>query len=169
MEGESSSSSTYEVLYFKGKNKVHKSKGVSKMDGCLVLDSKTCMVKLYEESGSRPIHSSTNTEIAKRAFSVEEEVNLAQYQVEIVSVMSTTTTTAKKGNPTSKPVARMSDSNQTAKLIRKPLSLANRKPTTITNRPKSLFKKSDTTILLSTAGRIADHQRSQREVRQQTM
>jgi SNF2 family DNA or RNA helicase len=142
-ERRSSCCTTYEVLYFKRKNKVHKSKGVSKMDGRMVLDSKTCVVKLYEESGSRPIHSSTNSEIAKRSFSVDEEVNLAQYQVGIVSIVSTASAT--KGNPNSKPApARMSAGDNQAKLVRKPLSLANRKP--ITNRPKSLFKKSGSAV-----------------------
>lgn len=144
MEEGGGGSNTYEVLYFKRKNKVHKSKGVSKMDGRLVLDTKKCIVKLYEEGGTRPIHSSTNSEIARRSFGVDEELNLAQYQVEIVSVASTAEASTSKSASSSssafagtKSTVTKSTISNSSKLVRKPLSLSNRKPMT---RPTSLFK-----------------------------
>ena len=84
----------YDVLYFKRKNKVHKSKGVSKLDGRLVIQDG--FAKLYEGATSMhnsnskqqtPIHSLRNAEISKRVFQVDEEVALGQYSVEIVSVV----------------------------------------------------------------------------------
>ena len=78
---------TYEVLYFKRKNKVHKSKGVSKVDGRLVTHDG--FVQLYEgDTTKQPIHTSKNADIANSDFQVDDHISLGQYSVEIVAVVS---------------------------------------------------------------------------------
>lgn len=80
---------TYEVLFFKRKNKVHKSKGVSKVDGLLVTNDG--FVNLYEGDNTtkHPIHVSKNAEIANAGFHVDDQLSLGQYSVEIVAVVNT--------------------------------------------------------------------------------
>ena len=78
---------TYEVLFFKRKNKVHKSKGVSKVDGRLVTHDG--FVKLYDgDTTKQPIHASKNAEIANSDFQVDDQVSLGHYSVEIVAVVT---------------------------------------------------------------------------------
>ena len=126
----------YEVLYFKRKNKVHNSKGVSKVDGRLVV--KDGFVKLYEGSAGnndtkqqQPIHSLRNADIAKRVFQEDEEVTLGQYSVEIVSAMHlhVAKESTEKPGATSMFVQK-SMSNIRARPVTKPNVLTSRKPAT---------------------------------------
>ena len=75
---------TYTVLYYKRKNKVHKSKGVSKKDGILTTDKKSLIVSLMDDGNQvfRGIHR----EIAsKTSLQVDDIIVLGSYEVEILS------------------------------------------------------------------------------------
>jgi len=83
---------SYEVLYYKRKNKVHKSKGVSKMDGRLTISpAPSCIVQLVSDDGKEKIYSGVQRDVAKQAtdgLNVDDTVVLGQYEVQIVSVLS---------------------------------------------------------------------------------
>ena len=89
-----SSSRSYQVLYYKRKNKVHKSKGVSKCDGHLtVAPAPSFLVTLVEDEGKSKVYSGIQRDVAKQAFgelSLQEDdiVVLGQYEVQIVSLLS---------------------------------------------------------------------------------
>jgi hypothetical protein len=76
--------SEYEVLYFKRKNKVHKGKGVSKLDGILVLENGHA--KLYDgcSTGQPPFYSSYSSLNFNREIQVDEELDFGVYHVEVV-------------------------------------------------------------------------------------
>jgi hypothetical protein len=94
-------SRSYEVLYYKRTNKVHKSKGVAKFDGSLqVSPPPSCVVLLLEEDGAnKPVFSGIQRDISKRAFGINESpslqvddvVALGQYECQIVSLLFSTT------------------------------------------------------------------------------
>ncbi|KAL3896801.1 MAG: hypothetical protein SGARI_007074, partial [Bacillariaceae sp.] len=78
---------TYTVLYYKRKNKVHKSKGVSKMDGTLTVRSPPkAGAVLKDDVGSVIFQSSTSSDFARKGDLVDETVSLGGYEVEILSV-----------------------------------------------------------------------------------
>ncbi|GKY98552.1 hypothetical protein MPSEU_000812000 [Mayamaea pseudoterrestris] len=87
----SSEAIQYEVLYYKRTNKVHKSKGVSKSDGILIIDSALQKVTLLQEtdgssnaSGTMNIASSSNKDIVKRDLQEDDTIVLGAYEVQIV-------------------------------------------------------------------------------------
>lgn len=93
---------SYEVLYYKRTNKVHKSKGVAKFDGSLqVSPPPSCVVLLLDETdgANKPVFSGTQREISKRAFGINESptlqiddvLALGQYECQIVSLLFSTT------------------------------------------------------------------------------
>lgn len=108
---------SYQVLFYKRTNKVHKSKGVAKFDGSLqVAHPPSCVVQLLEDNGAKnPVFSGIQRDIAKRAFGINESptlqpddvVTLGQYECQIVSLLSSathdTTSTASTMN-VSKPI-----------------------------------------------------------------
>jgi SNF2 family DNA or RNA helicase len=104
--------SKYEILYFKRKNKVHKGKGVSKLDGLLVVEKGH--VKLYEGSNTDqpPFYSSYSRVNFNREFQVDEELDFGIYHAEVVRIIDKEKSTEK--DPT---VVPKSLSNS----IRKPL------------------------------------------------
>jgi hypothetical protein len=127
---------TYEVLFFKRKNKVHKSKGVSKVDG-LLLVTHDGFVNLYEGDNitKQPIHASKNVDIANSDFQVDQQLSLGQYSVEIVALVNKDTeaainVAAAKQRPTAK-----------SALPRKALSTINRLPQE--KKQKSLSAKTE--------------------------
>lgn len=77
----------YQVLYYRRTNKVHKSKGVSKIDGILTLDGSTT-VALRNEDDDKLVVSKTSPEIARRALEDDETIVLGGYEVHIVSCRS---------------------------------------------------------------------------------
>jgi hypothetical protein len=98
-------SHSYEVLYYKRKNKVHKQKGVAKMDGILLVAPKpSCVVTLSDgvlnnDDKKQPtVFSGIHRDISSRAFDTEEPlqvddiVSLGQYDCEIVNVLMNPTT-----------------------------------------------------------------------------
>jgi hypothetical protein len=86
----SSDNECFDVLFYKSKNKVHKSKGVSKMDGQLKVTSMNIILM----EGESTIFRGRNPELSKRVL-VEQEnvvdatVVVGQYQVEILSKKDT--------------------------------------------------------------------------------
>eukprot|EP00980_Cylindrotheca_fusiformis_P002143 scaffold481_cov208-Cylindrotheca_fusiformis.AAC.9 len=77
--------SSYTVLYYKRKAKVHKAKGVSKKDGELtILPPPKGRITLKD--GNLVVFQGTLSEIVKRANTLQEEdiLNLGAYEVEIV-------------------------------------------------------------------------------------
>lgn len=90
----------YEVLYYKRKNKVHKSKGVTKTDGRLKVCAKKHQIVLLEQRGggkhengnnssssNSVVHSCINKELVTkcRALNNEDTIVLGGYEVEILS------------------------------------------------------------------------------------
>lgn len=91
----------YQVLYYKRSNKVHKSKGVAKMDGRLsIAPPPKCVVTLSEDDGSsnKTVLSGIYRDVSKRAFSDNDETKLEEdstvivghYECEIMSCLSGT-------------------------------------------------------------------------------
>lgn len=76
----------FNVLYYKRKNKVHKSKGVSKMDGILKFHGP--MVGLTTTEGVVIVAPRRETELAKHKYQEDDILNLGPYEVEIVSSSS---------------------------------------------------------------------------------
>jgi DNA repair and recombination RAD54-like protein len=102
-------SSSYSVLYYKRKNnKVHKSKGVSKMDGVLtVLPPPKSLVILKDGNLTIFSKSQSPNDIAKkRDLEIDEVVVLGAYEVEIISRDDTTSeaSTAAAAAASNKPV-----------------------------------------------------------------
>jgi DNA repair and recombination RAD54-like protein len=101
---------SYEVLYYKRKNKVHTSKGVCKLDGILVVDPGTGKMILKAKTNDNKnddtdammesntkrqqqhtsvITSVVNKEIAKKTFQEDETIVLGGYEVQIGDVAAT--------------------------------------------------------------------------------
>ena len=79
---------SYEVLYYKRKNKVHKSKGVSKMDGRLTVSpAPSCIVQLTDD-GNDKVYSGIQREVAKQNLQVDDTVVVGQYEVQIVRILN---------------------------------------------------------------------------------
>ena len=108
---------SYQVLFYKRTNKVHKSKGVAKFDGSLrVAPPPSCVVQLREDDGAKnPIFSGIQRDIARRAFGINESpklqpddlVVLGQYECQIVNILSSAThdtTSTVSSNTESKPI-----------------------------------------------------------------
>ena len=107
---------SYQVLFYKRTNKVHKSKGVVKFDGSLrVAPPPSCVVQLMEDDGAKnPVFSGIQRDIAKRAFGINElpmlqpdnMVVLGQYECQIVNILSSAThdTTDIANSSGSKPI-----------------------------------------------------------------
>ena len=86
---------TYTVLYYKRKNKVHKSKGVSKLDGTLMIAGVgvSCSVTLTSEDTDEVIYrggfrGGTDREKEGKIpniFDVDEIITVGGYEVEILS------------------------------------------------------------------------------------
>jgi hypothetical protein len=82
----SSDNECFDVLFYKCKNKVHKSKGVSKMDGQLKVTSTNIILM----EGESTIFRGRNPELSKRVLVeqdnvVDATVMVGQYQVEILN------------------------------------------------------------------------------------
>ncbi|KAL3912282.1 MAG: hypothetical protein SGILL_006944 [Bacillariaceae sp.] len=81
---------SYTVLYYKRKNKVHKSKGVSKMDGTLTIRPPPKSVAVLKTDTANVIfQSGVSTELAKKGSSLQlinETIALGGYEVEILAV-----------------------------------------------------------------------------------
>ena len=89
---------SYTVLYYKRKNKVHKSKGVSKKDGVLtVVPPPKATVVL--QGGNQTVFKGIQREIAKRILQVDDIVVLGSYEVEILSRDTAVSSTTIKGKP----------------------------------------------------------------------
>jgi len=78
----------YTVLYYKRKNKVHKSKGVSKLDGTLTVGSSSSLSVILQSADTRAIvyrgglrSSENNT----ATFEIDETIQVGPYEVEILS------------------------------------------------------------------------------------
>lgn len=81
---------SYEVLYYKRKaNKVHKSKGVSKMDGILKI-LRPPQSKVVLKDGENTVYHSIQPDIAKRADSLKDEevLILGAYEVEVIEMLN---------------------------------------------------------------------------------
>ncbi|KAG7361602.1 SNF2-related protein [Nitzschia inconspicua] len=81
---------TYTILFYKRKNKVHKSKGVSKMDGTLTIQPPPKTTAILKADGNSVIwHGSIATDLAQMGASlqlVDETISLGLYDVEVLSV-----------------------------------------------------------------------------------
>lgn len=88
----------YTVLYYKSKNKVHKSKGVSKMDGTLAIQETKSLVVLKADDGDSVVWQGTfNAELAQKEASQElldKVISIGPYEVEILSVVGNANTSA---------------------------------------------------------------------------
>jgi hypothetical protein len=139
---------SYQVLYYKRKNKVHQNKGVAKMDGRLIVSEKS--VKLYGESSSKaPIFSSLQQ---FDTLSVDVELTLGHFQVEIVAMEGNKEVLLPK--PTETGCVLLKKNSTTSLLRRKPLvplqttslSLTSKKPATSwrdVRKPSAQPKKED--------------------------
>jgi hypothetical protein len=79
---------TYSVLYYKRKNKIHKSKGVSKMDGTLTIQPPPTSVAVLRSDGDSVIfQGQIESELARKGASlqlVDEFISLGSYEVEVL-------------------------------------------------------------------------------------
>jgi DNA repair and recombination RAD54-like protein len=93
----------YEVLYYKRSNKVHKSKGVSKIDGTLQINTALMKVSLYQTttttttdnnnqdtttetcSNHPAVASTVNKELCKRTLEEDDTLVLGGFEVQIVA------------------------------------------------------------------------------------
>jgi hypothetical protein len=86
-------SSSYTVLYYKRKNKVHKTKGVSKMDGILMTTPPPeSLVTLLTDSSNVVVFRGIQKEISNRDLQVDDVIVLGGYEVEILSKDSSSKT-----------------------------------------------------------------------------
>ena len=83
----------YMVLYYKRKNKVHKSKGVSKMDGILSISSfgsvssKVTLHAMGEEGTTikgAVVTTKNDKDLAQQSFTPDDLFALGPYEVEIL-------------------------------------------------------------------------------------
>jgi hypothetical protein len=86
----SSDNECFDVLFYKSKNKIHKSKGVSKMDGQLKVTSTNIILM----EGELTVFRGRNPELSKRVLVeqdnvVDATVMVGQYEVEILSKNNT--------------------------------------------------------------------------------
>lgn len=98
-EASTNDTSVYTVLYYKRKNKVHKSKGVSKMDGLLTI-APGSMVSLSTPCGIPVVAPRREPEIAKQKLEEDSVVNLGSHEIEIVSLRSGDDITSSQGSKT---------------------------------------------------------------------
>lgn len=81
--GDVTTERSFTVLYYKRKNKVHKGKGVSKMDAKLhVLPPPKSVLTL--KADGKNVYRIVNKELSKRDFNVDDQIALGHYDVEIV-------------------------------------------------------------------------------------
>lgn len=114
----------YTVLYYKRKNKVHKSKGVSKMDGILtILAPPKSLVSLTTPTGTAVVGARRESEIASQEWVDDSILNLGQYEVEILSKVSTSSAGSSALN-----------SNKSQKMAPRPLSTTSKNSTNVIRR-----------------------------------
>ena len=96
----------FDVLYYKRKNKVHKNKGVSKMDGILRIEDATSVVSLMNNGNQNQttVFRGIQSDICKRAdtLAMDDVLQLGAYEVELLSDnknSSATSTASQKMNP----------------------------------------------------------------------
>ena len=91
-----STTNRYTVLYYKRKNKVHRSKGVSKLDGTMVLvgrpeASTTPLFVTLRSTDTGDVvyqgrmHSNGNATGRLGVFTIDETISVGAYEVEILS------------------------------------------------------------------------------------
>lgn len=84
---------TYTVLFYKRKNKVHKAKGASKMDGILTIQPPPKSMAILKADGNSVIFQGpVSSELIRRGAqreSVDETITLGSYQVELLSETTT--------------------------------------------------------------------------------
>ena len=86
-------SKTFQVLYYKRKNKVHKTKGVSKMDGLLIVTAPpTSLIKLIDAEAEAVVYSNINADVAKRVFGesglqLDDVVALPQFECQVTGLL----------------------------------------------------------------------------------
>ena len=82
---------SYTVLYYKRKNKVHKSKGVSKLDGTLTVvagSSSSLSVTLQSADTGAIVYRGglrSNGNSSNETFEIDETIQVGAYEVEILS------------------------------------------------------------------------------------
>lgn len=127
----------FDILYYKRKNKVHKSKGVSKMDGRLRIHRDTNVIKLFEDDSKKIIHQSINAEVASKTMQLQTDtdISLGHYEIEIVNVSE---------NSASERIPALPK----RKIIKSGVSVGtqNRKAFAVLNRKKSTSSKTSLTF-----------------------
>jgi hypothetical protein len=91
---ENGPSRSYTVLYYKRKNKVHKSKGVSKMDGFLTIEAPPkSVVTLSEGPNQKVVFRGVQRELASGKLHVDDTIQIGSFEAEILSIEHDTTST----------------------------------------------------------------------------
>lgn len=137
---------SYQVLYYKRKNKVHKSKGVAKMDGCLhVSPAPSCLVQLLEDENAQneKVYSGIQRAISKQAtdglLQADDTIVLGQYEVQIVSILSSSDENAQQKGPVVKKQHRQTTNSIVMRRPAKPL--LSKHTTSNNNSSKPLLKR----------------------------
>lgn len=120
------SSSSYTVLYYKRKvSKVHKSKGVSKLDGTLVIYPPPKATVTLKDGNDNVVFRGSNVDIAKRAGDLQQDeiVSVGNFEVEICDRMGGTqmVATAVKKNGSVASTASKAGSSTISQPFRRPL------------------------------------------------
>ncbi len=137
---------SYQVLYYKRKNKVHKSKGVAKMDGCLhVSPAPSCLVQLLEDENAQneKVYSGIQRAISKQAtdglLQADDTIVLGQYEVQIVSILSSSDENGQQKGPVVKQQHRQTTNSIVMRRPAKPL--LSKHTTSNNNSSKPLLKR----------------------------
>ena len=163
-----SQSFQYTVLYYKRKNKVHKSKGVSKLDGRLTFQSQEAPTKpntvtLLSEDGAVVYQGGMRGTTGQ--FQIDETISVGAYDVEILSLDNDhvqtanhfeTTKVIARGNPLLQNRQRLGIStglgggNKVRKAglgVKRPLGGLSRKPAVQPPPPAAASKKQKTSLV----------------------
>lgn len=103
-KGDGEGEVVYTVLYYKRKNKVHKSKGVSKIDGTLAIQGTKSLALLMADGDTIIWQGTVTAELAQKGAShelLDQVISVGPFEIEILSVLGNATASlAKTVKPT---------------------------------------------------------------------